>query len=85
MEDQRFEEWLDGFAAGSFSDVELEELGAGTKHPTEADVRNLVREIQFLRRLTTRLYGRCRELGDEDTPLMKYASLAVEGVRPDEA
>lgn len=84
MQDQGFEEWLESLPGGSFTREELKELGAGTRHATEIDVRMLVREVLFLRGLTKRLYDRCRELGEVDSALMDYARLAIEGVRPDE-
>jgi hypothetical protein len=83
MEDQTFEEWIEGFATGTFTQVELEELGSGAKQPTEIDVRNFVREIEFLRDLTLRMHLRLRELGDNDSPVQRFAALAIEGVRPD--
>lgn len=83
MEDQSFEEWLEDFATGTFPDDELEEIGAGVRHASEIDVKNLVREVQFLRALTRRLHVRLGELGDGGSPLARYTSLVIEGVRPD--
>ncbi|MCM2315965.1 MAG: hypothetical protein NDJ92_12545 [Thermoanaerobaculia bacterium] len=83
MEDQSFEEWLEDFATGTFPDGELEEIGSGVRHASEIDVKNLVREVQFLRALTRRLHARLGELGDGDSPLSRYTSLVIEGVRPD--
>lgn len=83
MEDQAFEEWLEDFATGTFTDAELGELGAGVRHASEIDVKNLVREVQFLRGFTRRLHARLGELGDGGSDLSRYAALVVDGVRPD--
>lgn len=83
MEDQAFEEWLEDFATGTFTDAELGELGAGVRHASEIDVKNLVREVQFLRGFTRRLHARLGELGDGGSDLARYAALVVDGVRPD--
>jgi hypothetical protein len=83
MEDQTFEEWLDDFASGTFPDAEIEELGSGIRHASEIDVKNLVREVQFLRGLTRRLHGRLGELGDGASSIARYTALVIEGVRPD--
>jgi hypothetical protein len=83
MEDQSFEEWLEDFATGTFPDAELEEMGSGVRHASEIDVKNLVREIQFLRGLTRKLHARLGELGDNGSPISRYTALVIEGVRPD--
>ncbi|MBI2215080.1 MAG: hypothetical protein HYU52_15635 [Acidobacteria bacterium] len=83
MEDQAFEEWLEDFATGTFSDAELGEFGAGVRHANEIDVKNLVREVQFLRALTRRLHARLCELGDRGGEVASYAALVIDGVRPD--
>lgn len=83
MEDQSFEEWLEDFATGTFSESELGEIGSGVRHASEIDVKNLVREVQFLRGLTRRLHARLGELGDGGSPIARYTSLVIDGVRPD--
>lgn len=83
MEDQTYEEWLEDFATGTFPDIELEELGSGVRHASEIDVKNLVREVQFLRGLTRKFHQRLGELGEGSSQLARYAALVIEGVRPD--
>ncbi|MGK2858369.1 MAG: hypothetical protein ACSLFQ_14305 [Thermoanaerobaculia bacterium] len=83
MEDQSFEEWLEDFASGTFPDAELVDFGSGVRHASEIDVRNLVREVQFLRELTRKLHVRLGELGDDGSPLSRYTALVIDGVRPD--
>lgn len=83
MEDQSFEEWLEDFATGTFPDTELEEFGSGVRHASEIDVKNLVREVQFLRGLARKLHARLGELGDGGSALGRYTALVIDGVRPD--
>lgn len=83
MQDLEFEEWLDDFASGTFPDDELEEFGSGVRHANEIDVKNLVREVQFLRSLTRRFHERLSELGEGGSPLARYAALVLDGVRPE--
>jgi hypothetical protein len=83
MQDQEFEEWLEDFATGTFPDEELEEIGSGVRHASDIDVKNLVREVQFLRSLTRRFHARLHELGEGSSPLARYAALVLDGVRPE--
>jgi hypothetical protein len=63
MSDTDYEDWLEGFSSVPPTSAELEDIKAGHRTLSEVDRRNLVREIQFLRFLSSELIKRCEEAG----------------------
>ena len=83
MNDSDYEDWLEGFTSVPLTDEELEQIKSGERPLTNAELRNLIQEVTFLRYLASELVKQCEERPEtsEKNKLLGYAKsvLAARG------